>query len=99
MTDLDSDAPEAPDLPKLGDWIVCASDHRNWRVLRDIQPGEPLRASDVVSPNGLHPIAGDPVGACSICGGDLLVNGNSGIRFRILRAADVEPVVEPDAHE
>lgn len=88
----DDDAPERPPTLKAGDWIVCPEEHRNWRLLRDIGP-EGLKAADVVSPNGLHPVAGESVAGCSICGASLIVNGNQGLRFRVIRKLPEIPEV------
>lgn len=79
--------PDEPELPREGDWIVCANDHKNWRVLRTIEARGLLRAVDVVNPEGLHPVEKASVGGCRVCGEPLIVNGNQGLRFRLMRRA------------
>ena len=83
-------ADEGPPPLKVGDWIVCADDHRNWRFVRAPVPGG-MVAADVVDLDGLHPAPGSPVAGCRECGGSLIVNGNQGLRFRVLRAAPADP--------
>jgi hypothetical protein len=84
MSEIVEGLPEEPAMLKKGDWIVCANDHRNWRVTRDVGAEGP-KADDFVSPNGLKPTPGKPVAPCSICGEPLIVNGNQGLRFRVVR--------------
>lgn len=79
------DTPDQPPGLSVGDWIVCPEEHRNWRIIRDVGPEGFLSAYAVVDPDGNHPVPSTPVAACRECGASLVVNGNQGLCFRVLR--------------
>lgn len=70
---------------KVGDWIVCANEHKNWRALADVPDSASLSALAFADPDNNPPVAGQRVANCRDCGESLIVNGNQGLRFRVLR--------------
>lgn len=80
----------APFGLKAGDWIVCANEHKNWKVQAELDDKSKLSANLFTDPDGKHPTAGTKVAVCRDCGEALIVNGNQGLRFRVLRSVPVE---------